>query len=487
MAYISYTFVLFVLLSVILYYIVPKSWQWKLLLIASLVFYISFGYINLVYVLVFTFITWYGAKKIEKYIANGINTGILVCVLSVLIICNLGFLLFIKWFGIGLVLINRLFGTTLVWRFFLPLGISFFTFQNTSYLIDVYKGKIAAEKNLGRYLLYSTYFPNIVSGPINRYEEMEPQFFCGHSFQKDMCYSAVLRILWGFIKKMVLADRAAIFAEQVFSHYYMYRGLFILLAVLLYSLQLYMDFSGCMDIVIGVSKLFGIDMRENFQAPFGANTVADFWRRWHMSLTSWFRDYVYIPLGGNRKGKLRKYLNIMLVFILCGAWHGAGITYLLWGFLSGFYQIVGDLTHNLRIKICSVFGLDQNSYGAVLRKRLTTFLLFEFSVLFFRANGIQEAFIMLRRLITGWNPWILSDGTLYEVGLDIWDFLVLIIGTVCVSLVSHFGYKKNLHQIFMKQSWLFRTCIIIFAIVIWYLFGIYGPGFDTANFIYYNF
>lgn len=486
-SYVSYTFVLFVMLTVFLYYKVPRSWQWRLLLIASLVFYIYSGFIYLIYLLLFALVTWYSAGKIERYLKREKHTGFRRFVLVVMILFNLATLFILKWAGMEIAFMNRLFGMRLAWHFILPLGMSFFTFQNVSYLIDVYNGKIPAEKNFGHYLLYSTYFPYIVSGPINRYEHMEKQFYIGHSFRKDMFYSAVLRILWGYLKKMVIADRAAIFVDQVFDHYYMYRGLFVLFAVLLFSLQLYMDFSGCMDIVIGVSQLFGIEMKENFMAPYGADTVAEFWRRWHMSLTSWFRDYLYIPLGGNRQGKFRKYLNIMLVFLLCGAWHGAGFTFLIWGFLNGFYQIVGDMTAKIRRRLCYAVGLDETSYGAVLRKRLITFLSVEFAWLFFRASGIHEAFAMIRRMFTGWNPWILSDGTLYEVGLDIWDFLILLMGTVCISLVSHFGRRKNLHYIFMKQSWLCQICIIILAIVIWYLFGIYGPGYDSANFIYYNF
>lgn len=487
MLYVSYLFVLFVMLTAFLYYIVPQSWQWKLLLVASLVFYIYSGFIYLIYLLVFTFTTWYGAKKIEKYMYRSKTTKYPIFVLVLLVVFNIGLLIALKWSSMELALINKLFGTSLTWQFILPLGMSFFTFQNTSYLIDVYNGKIHAEKNFGHYLLYSIYFPYIVSGPINRYEQMEKQFFQKHSLKKDTFYSAILRILWGFLKKMVIADRAAIFVDQVFEHYYMYRGLFVLFAVVLFSLQLYMDFSGCMDIVIGVSKLFDIDMKENFQAPYSANTVAEFWRRWHMSLTSWFRDYIYIPLGGNRKGKIRKYLNIMIVFIFCGAWHGAGFTFLVWGFLNGLYQIVGDATSKIRMKLCCVIGLDESSYGAVLRKRLTTILMVEFAWLFFRANGIHEAFVMLRRLFTGWNPWILSDGSLYEVGLDMWDFMILLIGTACVGLVSHIGHRKNLYQIFIEQSWLCQTCMIVFAMAIWYLFGIYGPGYEPANFIYYNF
>lgn len=420
----------------------------------------------------------------EKIGGGGENDKAL---LSVLIFLNVGILILLKWSGMGLTLINRLFGTSLAWRMILPMGISFFTFQNVSYVMDVSRGKIPAEKNFWHYLLYAVWFPYIVSGPINRYEKMEKQFFEGHSFDRESFYQGMLRILWGCIKKMVLADRAAIFVDEVFGRYYMYRGLFVVFAVLLFSLQLYMDFSGCMDIVMGVSQLFGIEMTENFRAPYGADTVAEFWRRWHISLTSWFRDYLYIPLGGNRKGTVRKYFNIMIVFLFCGIWHGAGIPFLIWGFLNGFYQVAGSMTGKLRERLCRMLGLKETGFGAGLRRKLTTAVLIEFAWLFFRADGCREAVIMLKRIFTGWNPWILTDGTLYQAGLDQWDFLILLVGAAGVGWVSHAQENRDLHSRFMSQSWLFQAVVILGALVIWYLFGIYGPGFQAVDFLYFNF
>lgn len=481
MIYTSYAFAIFISVIICIYYTVHKKCQWVVLLISSIAFYLCSGYVFLVYLLIFSLFTWYGAKRLEK------QESYRKISLAILIFLNIGILFVVKWSSMELALLNRVLGTGWAWRFVLPLGMSFFTFQNTSYVIDVYRGKISAEKNFWHYLLYSSYFPYIVSGPINRYEKMEKQLFTAHSFHKDSFYQGMLRILWGCLKKMVIADRAAIFVNEVFGCYYMYRGLFIVFAVLLFSLQLYMDFSGCMDIVIGVSKLFGIDMTENFNAPYGAATTAEFWRRWHISLTSWFQEYIYIPLGGNRKGKFRKYLNIMIVFLFCGMWHGAGITFLIWGFLNGLYQIVGDMTVKIRQKLCKLLGLDEHSHGAMIRKKLATAACIEFAWLFFRADGCREAFVMLRRIFTGWNPWILSDGALYQAGLDIWDFIILIVGTVCVSWVSRVGSKKNLHLIFISQSWLYQTLVILGILVIWYLFGVYGPGLNPVDFIYYNF
>lgn len=483
MLYLSYTFVFFTAFTLLLYYKIPARVQWCILLAASLLFYLCAGIGSLAVILVVSFITWYSVKVIENRREKGLP-GQVKIIVAFLILLNLGSLIGIKWQGMGLAIVNRLFGTNFAWHFLLPLGMSFFTFQNISYIVDVCRGELSAEKNFGHYLLYSTYFPYIVSGPINRYGQMQQQFFARHTFHRDVFYAGILRILWGLLKKMVIADRAAVFVNEVFDNYYRYRGIFVLLAVLLFSLQLYMDFSGCMDIVIGVSKLFGITMQENFMAPYAASTTADFWRRWHISLTSWFRDYLYIPLGGGRN---KKYRNVMIVFLFCGIWHGAGITFLVWGFLNGFYQVMGEITRRARKKLCHMLGLDEDSCGAVFRKRFVTFVLVEFAWLFFRANGIKEAFIMLRRLITGWNPWVLSDGSLYQAGLDVWDFIILITGALSVGAVSHIGMKKDLHVLFLKQSWLCRTFIVLLALVLLYLFGMYGPGLSAEEFIYYNF
>lgn len=237
MSYTSYSFALFVILTVCVYYIVRKKWQWVVLLVASMFFYLCAGPALSIYLLLFCLATWYGAKRIGRRKSGMQVSEKMLGLLAVfLIFINIGVLFILKWSGMELALLNRLFGTSLGWRFVMPLGMSFFTFQNTSYVIDVYKGKIQAERNFFHYLLYASYFPYIVSGPINRYAKMERQFFAGHAFDKERFYQGLLRILWGYLKEMVIADRAAIYVEEVFGHYYMYRGLFILIAVLLFSL-----------------------------------------------------------------------------------------------------------------------------------------------------------------------------------------------------------------------------------------------------------
>lgn len=488
MAYVSYTFLFFLVVTVTIYYIVPKSWQWMVLLIASIIFYACSGLGLLCFLVGASFITWsgaYGMSTLKK--KNKENSPFVKMITILILIANAGMLLVLKWGGIGLAIVNSIAGTSLAIRFFLPLGISFFTFQNISYIIDVYKGKTKAETNFTYFLLYAMYFPYIVSGPINRYGKMRQQFFEIHVFQRRDFEAALLRILWGFLKKMVIADRAAIFVDEVFGNYYNYRGLFIVIATGLYMIQLYMDFSGCMDIVIGTSKLFGITMEENFRAPFAATSIADFWRRWHISLGAWFKEYVYIPLGGNRKGVFRKYINIVIVFLLCGMWHGAGVTYLIWGFVNGIYQIIGEVTKNFRNKACELMELSRDGLGQSLRKRIITIFLWGIPLLFFRADGVREAFGMFRRIFVGWNPWILTDGSLYQIGLDTLGFGIVFIGTLLVGAVSSLDERINVHEHFTKMNWTWRCIIIVMALIIWYLFGMYGPGFSAANFVYYNF
>ena len=313
------------------------------------------------------------------------------------------------------------------------------------------------------------------------------QFYIPKTWNWNSFYCGILRILWGMLKKLILADRAAVFVNEVFNQYYMYRGAYIVMAVVLFTLQLYMDFSGCMDIVLGISKLFQVELPENFAAPFSARSTADFWRRWHITLSAWFRDYIYIPLGGNRNGKIKKYINIMVVFLFCGMWHGSGITFLIWGGLNGIYQIIGDITESLRRRFCEAIGLGTDTFGAGIRRSLITFVLGEIAWLFFRADGLREALYMLRRMVTGWNPWIFTDGGLFSVGLDGLDFVILAVGTIFVGMVSKLNIKKDLQREFLRQSPYFQYVIVSFSVFLLYLFGIYGPGFDASGFIYYNF
>lgn len=254
----------------------------------------------------------------------------------------------------------------------LPVGISFYTFQALGYVIDVYRDDINAEKNFFRYALFVSFFPQLVAGPIERSQNLLTQLAQKHKPNFEQMRDGLLLMLWGFFLKIVLADRIAIFVDTIYGDINKYGGWYLIVATVLFAVQIYCDFAGYSTIATGASEILGIRLMENFNAPYFSQSVSEFWRRWHISLSSWFRDYVYVPLGGNRKGTLRKYVNIMIVFLVSGLWHGAGWSYVAWGGLNGAYQVIGSVLKPLRDKTVAILGLHRDSFAHKMAK---TFLL----------------------------------------------------------------------------------------------------------------
>lgn len=321
MSIISLWFLIFSVAVLAAYFILPKILKPWVLLAFSAAFYAFFGLVNFVAIGASVISIYLGGlwisrtrSKIALWVTVGFN---LACLISV-----------------------RVPATSLI----VPLGISFYTLQAISYLVDVSKGTISAERNPARLALYLMFFPTIMQGPISRYGQLAPQLWTPHRFDYDALKSGLMLMLWGFFKKMVIADRAAMLANGVFAADSTAEGFVVLLGVLSYSLQIYADFSGCVDISRGLAEAMGIDLIRNFNHPYLATSVKDFWHRWHISLSTWLKDYVYIPLGGNRKGAFRKYLNILIVFAVSGLWHGTGINFFVWGLLHGIYR---ESIHNL--------------------------------------------------------------------------------------------------------------------------------------------
>lgn len=294
-------------------------------------------------------------------------------VAALLIGSNAGLLFLLKFASSGSFFVTRLHLGRLA--FLLPMGISFYTLQIIAYVVDVYRGKYPAEKNFLQYMLFVMYFPQILQGPIARFDQLKKQLCSGHTFSYATFVGGFELMIWGYFQKLVIADRAAVIVDRLFGEYRSYTGVYMLLAGVLYSIQLYTDFNGCVCIARGASEMLGITLAENFDHPYFATSIQDFWHRWHMSLSSWLRDYVYIPLGGNRKGKLRKYVNILLTFLVSGLWHGMGLTYLVWGFLHGLYQIMGSLLMPVRDRLVSLTKTDRSCFSHRLLKQLCTFSL----------------------------------------------------------------------------------------------------------------
>lgn len=466
MDFLSLTFAVFFIISVICYYAVPKKLRWSVLLLSSLVFYVwSVPY--LIGYLLFSAVTTYlYGKWAEKHKKHG------NIVLALVILANLAVLLTVKFAPLAGISILA------------PMGISFYTLQVIAYCVDVYKGKTEAQSNFFKYLLFVSFFPQILQGPIPRYNQLKEQLFEGHTFDYKTVKFGFQLILWGMFLKMVIADRAAIFVNTVFLEYHLYEGTVLAVAAVLYSIQLYTDFLGCVCIAMGAAEVYGIKLQTNFERPYRAVSIKDFWRRWHISLSSWLRDYVYIPLGGNRKGKLRRYINLMLTFLVSGIWHGSGFQYIFWGLMQGGYQVAGEILQPIRKKVRNVLKIDETSNFYVLWQRVCTFVLITISWVIFRSANLRAGLSMLKRIVTDITPWVLFDGTLYEFGIEARSFMALILCIVLVMVIEHFQEKGNIREMLSQQHIIVRWGIYLGAIALVAVLGVYGPGYSATQFLY---
>ena len=335
-----------------------------------------------------------------------------LCLAAAVAVC-LGVLFFFKYFNFfaGLAYgIGSLFGggsTPPVLNLILPVGISFYTFQTLSYVIDVYRGKFKPEKCFGLYALFVSFFPQLVAGPIERPQDLLPQLKADVSFRKNLDngdVSAGLKLMaLGFFKKIAVADVVALAVNSVYNSDSLNEmtSLSVAVATLLFGVQIYCDFSGYSTIALGCARVLGIRLTDNFDSPYSAVSVRDFWSRWHITLSTWFRDYLYIPLGGNRKGTARTLINIMIVFLASGLWHGASLTFVIWGALHGLYQVAGRLTESLRRWLYLKLNISESSPAVRVWKRVFTFLLVSFTWIFFRANDLDDLGVILSRLFSG--------------------------------------------------------------------------------------
>lgn len=482
MSIISLAFLLFAAMSCTLYFLLPLKARPYWLLLCSAAFYGSFDR---------RLFVWIGITAVSAFAAGRIigraGERRKKVVLIGTVVLNAGLLLFVKFFGYSVELFARLFGLSAP-AVAIPaaLGISFYTMQAIGYCIDVYRGKYPPERNFWKYLLYMLYFPTIMQGPISRYDQLADQLFTPHRFSFDRMKAGLLLTLWGFFKKVVIADRAAILVDQVFGDYTAYEGLQILLAVVLYSIQLYTDFSGFTDISRGISQILGIELVDNFDTPYFADSIRDFWRRWHISLSSWLRDYIYIPLGGSRRGRGSKYVNLLIVFFVSGLWHGVGFHYIVWGLMQAVFQIASELTQEPRHRLYDSWGVDRTFFSYRFGKRLVTFGLVNLSWLFFRASGFLTALRMLKRSLV-WNPWVLFDGSLLTMGLDGAEWNVLIAAVAVLIAVSLLRRRGPVREALGRQLFWFRYAVYLALLLATLVFGIYGPGYDSAGFLYMQF
>ena len=483
MKYLSLHYAIFVAALLFVYYLLSfikkGRFQWMALLLGSVLFYYlcADGILTLVIFMVPVGASWLGALLLEKVRDSAgkrkaiLWGSILLTVLPLLYFKVRGFLP-----GDG----EAVLGTLAV-----PVGLSFYTLQLIAYITDCYREKIRAQRNPLKRLLCASFFPQVIQGPIPRYREVGEQLFSGHAFEYENMSRGALRVVWGFFLKLMIADKAAVFVNRVYDGDGQYVGGYILVAAVLYALQLYTDFYACTSISLGVAELFGIRLSGNFRRPYLAVSVKDFWRRWHISLTTWLRDYIYIPLGGSRKGKLRTYINILLVFLVSGFWHGNGMHFIVWGLLHAVFQIAGDVTMPARDRIYAGLKIEKESMTWKLLKRFGVFFWVTVGWVFFRAADVSTALRLFRDLFAFRNPWTVFGQELFALGLDAREFLILLI-SVAVLVIAGWRQERGvrLQEWFVKQHLLLRWGILILAIVVFWVFGTYGYGFDAQDFIY---
>ena len=370
----------------------------------------------------------------------------------------------------------------------LPVGISFFTFQSAGYLIDIYRGEYKAERNFINYALFVSFFPQLLSGPIGRGGSLLPQYKAAKTFNTDNLLRGGEHFLWGIFLKLVIADRAAILVNTVYNDYYSHTGMAIILATVMYGLQIYADFDGYSHMAIGSARMLGIELPENFNTPYLSSSIKEFWRRWHISLSTWLRDYVYFSVGGGRCSRLRKYFNLMLTFLVSGIWHGAKWSFITWGLLHGAYQVIGDILMPLRLKMCKLLKVNTEAESFKVCRMVFTFCLADFAWLFFRADGLRNALRMIKRIIFELQPLSLMDGNLYSLGLDEKSFRLLIYSALILLITDICKYRGiDLKEVFLKQNWLFKELSVVVFILFIVVFGVWGGTYDAASFIYFNF
>jgi len=397
----SLEFLVFFPIVVVAYFSLPHRFRWIFLLGASYYFYMCWKAEYVVLILASTLIDYVAGIQMGKTPDKGRRKKYLILSL----IANLGILFSFKYANffneslrVALQQFNIFYDFPL-FNVLLPVGVSFYTFQSLSYSIDVYRGEKEPEHHFGKFALYVAFFPQLVAGPIERSTRLLPQFDKRISFNQERFVSGLRLMLWGFFKKIVIADRLAIYVNEVYNSPAEFQGLTLLLATYFFAFQIYCDFSGYSDIAIGAARIMGYDLMTNFRQPYFSQSIAEFWKRWHISLSTWFKDYLYIPLGGNRVAKERWYFNLMAVFLISGLWHGANWTFVLWGFLHGFYLVFSIWTQNIRDSISHALRMDR--FPALQRffKIVVTFHLVLFAWIFFRANSISDAFLIIHNML----------------------------------------------------------------------------------------
>lgn len=482
----SLEFVLFFPLVCCIYFLIPHKMRWAFLLVASYIFYMGWNAAYALLLLTSTVLTYLASLLINATP----NKRIKKLWLTLSIVLNLGILFTFKYFNFFFDSLYALFDlchiayTPISYSLVLPVGISFFTFQALGYSIDVYRGDISVQKHFGKYALFVSFFPQLVAGPIERTKNLLPQFDEVHRFNYQNTVSGLRLMAWGFFKKIVIADTVCTTVNTVYNNIDSFDGFAVLIATVLFAIQIFCDFSGYSDIARGCARIMGFRLMKNFDHPYFADSIKDFWRRWHISLSTWFKDYVYIPLGGNRKCEARTCLNLFITFLTSGLWHGANWTFVIWGALHGGFQIIGRITQKLRNRIHSALCLTKIPKIHHVFRVLFTMALVCFGWIFFRANSLSDAIYAVSSIFTMDLP---SFSELFGIFKSIFGTraeLYRLLLTMPVFLFASFlDYRKPIEKRVKAFPAAIRYTLYVLIIVYVLLFA----RAEMQDFIYFQF
>ncbi|TAH66553.1 MAG: MBOAT family protein [Anaerolineaceae bacterium] len=530
MLFTSYEFILFVVILFVIFYIIPKRFQWMLLLLASYVFYSFAGLGYLAYILATTLSTYLASWRIgllqtiqadylkdnkeglsreerktyKAQIKKKQRMRLVFCM-----VFNFGILAVLKYTNFTILNINSVFDLLKVGRnipvlsFVLPLGISFYTFQTMGYIIDVYRDKYPYEKNIFKLALFISFFPQLIQGPISRFDDLKETLFSAHSFDAMNISFGLQRILWGFFKKLVVADRLLVAVNTIVRNPDDYQGVYVLVGMFFYAIQLYADFTGGIDIAIGVAEVFGIKLKENFERPYFSKSITEYWRRWHITLGTWFREYMFFPISvsksmlnlskrcrkifGDAIGKrIPVYLATIIVWFTTGVWHGAAWNFIVWGLLNCLVILVSQECTPLYQRFHNRFNV-LHTFWYRLFQVARTFWLMSFLRTLDCYRNVGTTFRMYGTVFTKWNWNEIFNGGLLGLGLTISDYIVLILAVLFILYVSlasrSVGYRQQLARKPLTMRYLSYFLLIISILI----FGAYGVGYDASQFIYSQF
>lgn len=490
----SLSFAVFFPIVCIIFFVIPKRFRCVWLLVVSYYFYMNWSAVYALLIALSTVSTYATALWIDRYKkCRNIALGMCITV-------NLAILFYFKYLMFFLSTVNVLlerFGHSINTDFsiILPVGISFYTFQAIGYIIDVYRGEVKAEKNFVRYALFVSFFPQLVAGPIERSKNLLRQISLlgdanSNRWEWNRIKHGLIYMLYGFFLKMVLADQLALLVDYGYYNMAFLGGVELTITAIAFSLQIYCDFYSYSVIAIGAAQVLGFTLMENFNAPYFSISIKEFWRRWHISLSTWFKDYLYIPLGGSRVGKVKRIRNLFIIFLLSGLWHGANWTYVFWGVIHALYQFVGEMLSPVRKRIGAILEFRDDSQVYYLFKVVGTFLLTTLAWIFFRADNLKEAMLFIKKIVFQWNPWVLFDGSLAESIFSVsvvW--LALVVGLLILMAFDLILYRNHLRmdEYVCSQGVFLQNVIVVFFIIMILIFGVYGDGVDAKEFVYFQF